>query len=383
MRRKAILGAVCGTVPALMLLLLFSYSAASAAPTRTGSVKTTPQGQPAESKSDPASESESSASDACGVTYSAWSNLPDLPAVRNQAMSAAINDKLYVMGGYNTSYSEAANLYRLNTSSPASGWTTLASMPTRAYGTQAVAIGHQIFVPGGYGTDGPIDTMQIYEAGENTWSQGAALPTPLGGTAAVAYNGRVYMFGGAGANNEPASSVYVYDPVTNGYAQKSDMPGPTYNAAAVVHNNRIYVIGGSGYYYAHYVYSPDRDQWFAIAPSPRNELDRNGLLSFGGEIWVFGGSYGGTVAPGQAVQIYTPYTNSWRYGPAYNNARVNTSAVALVGSSAYVAGGLSEGNASAKVESISYSGTPCQPSCSVSYPDVPPGSPFYPDCNVP
>ncbi len=381
MRRKAILRAAWGVMSALMLLALLgllNQGAAGAAAWQGDEVKTTPSEQPSESKSDKATEQVPGAPEACGVAYSGWGNLPDLPAARNQAMAAALNDKFYVLGGYNTNYSEAANLYRLNTSSPASGWTTLASMPIRAYGTQAVAIGHQIFVPGGYGTDGPLNTMQIYEAGDNTWSQGATLPTALGGVAAVAYNGRVYVFGGAGPDNEPVSSVYVYDPVTNGYAKKSDMPGPAYNASAVVHNNRIYVIGGSGYYYANFVYNPALDQWLGIAPSPRDQLDRNGLLSFGGEIWVFGGSYGGTVPPEQAVQIYTPYTNSWRYGPAYNTARLNTSAVALVGNAAYVAGGLTGGNASAKVESITFSGAPCQPSCNISYPDVPPGSTFYP-----
>jgi N-acetylneuraminic acid mutarotase len=319
------------------------------------------------------------APEACGVTYGGWSDLSALPAVRNQAMSAAINDKVYVMGGYNTNYSEAANLYRFNTSSPASGWTSLASMPERAYGTQAVVIGHKIYVPGGYGTDGPINNMQIYEAGANTWSEGAALPTARGGIAATAYNGKLYIFGGAGENNEPVSRVYVYDPDTNSYTQKGDMPGPAYNASAVVHNNRIYVIGGSGFYYAHFVYNPAIDQWLGIAPTPRDQIDRNGLLSFGGEIWMFGGSYGSQVPTEQLVQIYSPQDNTWRYGPGYINPRTNTSAVALVNNTAYVAGGLnSNGTASAAFESISFSGTPCQPVCSVSYPDVPPGSTFYP-----
>lgn len=385
MRRTIILGALRppAMIAALMLLallVLLNHNAASAAPASVDPGKTAPNPQPLEGKDDKSSQPPGpNAPEACGVTYGGWTNLPNLPAARNQAMSASINDKFYVLGGYNSNYSEAADLYRLNTSSPASGWTALAPMPVRAYGTQAVAIGNKIYVPGGYGTDGPIKNMQIYEAGANSWSEGAALPTARGGMAAANYNGKLYIFGGAGANNEPVSRVYAYDPATNSYAQKGDMPGPAYNAAAVVRNNRIYVIGGSGYYYAHFVYNPDTDQWLGIAPSPRTQIDRNGLLSFGGEIWVFGGSYAGTVPPGQTVQIYNPYTNAWRYGPAYNNPRTNTSAVALVNNAAYVAGGLSgDGNASTAVEAIGFSGTPCQPSCNVSYPDVPPGSTFYP-----
>lgn len=372
MGRKATLGtlpaAVVSMVTALVLLVALNHGMVSAAPTATDPGKSAPN-RPAEP----------SAPEACGVTYGGWADLPALPAARNQAMAAAINDKFYVLGGYNTSYSEAANLYRLNTSSPGAGWTTLASMPHRAYGTQAVAIDHKIYVPGGYDPDGPIDSMQIYEAGANTWSEGTGLPTARGGIAAAGYDGKVYIFGGAGADNEPVSRVYVYDPATDTYARKGDMPGPAYNASAVVHNNRIYVIGGSGFYYAHFVYDPAIDQWLGIAPSPRNQLDRNGLLSFGGEVWSFGGSYAGEVPPGQAVQIYNPQHNTWRYGPAYITARTNTSAVALIGNSAYVAGGLlGDGNASSAVERINFSGTPCQPICNVSYPDVPPSSPFYP-----
>ena len=365
---------------AVMLLVLLNHGTTRAAPTTADPGKTAPNQQPTEAKGDRQSQpGPPAAPQACGVTYGGWTNLPSLPAARNQAMSAAINDKLYVLGGYNTNYSEASSLYRLSTTSPNSGWTTLASMPTRAYGTQAVVIDHKIYVPGGYGTDGPISNMQIYEAGANTWSAGASLPTALGGVAAAAYNGKLYIFGGAGADNEPVSTVRVYDPVSGNYEQKSNMPGPAYNASAIVHNNRIYVIGGSGYYYAHFVYNPDIDQWLGIAPSPRTQIDRDGLLSFGGEIWMFGGSYAGQVPPEQLVQIYSPYTNSWRYGPTYNSPRTNTSAVALVNGVAYIAGGLnSNGTASAAVESIAFSGTPCQPSCTISYPDVPSGSPFYP-----
>ncbi|MDQ3928111.1 MAG: S-layer homology domain-containing protein [Chloroflexota bacterium] len=387
MRRTAILDALWApatAIAALMLLVLLvplNRSVAHATPLLADPGKTAPNDRPVEHRGDKSSRPGGpNAPGACGVTYGGWTDLPSLPAPRNQAMSASINDKFYVLGGYNSNYSEAANLYRLNTASPASGWTTLASMPVRAYGTQAVAIGNKIYVPGGYGTDGPIDNMQIYEAGANEWSEGAKLPTARGGLAAVAYNGKLYMFGGAGANNEPVSRVYTYDPATDTYARKVDMPGPAYNASAVVHNGRIYVIGGSGYYYAHFVYNPDSDQWLGIAPSPRTQVDRNGLLSFGGEIWVFGGSYAGTVPPEQTVQIYNPYTNTWHYGPGYNNPRTNTSAVALVNDAAYVAGGLSDdGNASTAVETISFTGTPCQPSCNISsYPDVSPGSTFYP-----
>lgn len=332
--------------------------------------------QPAGAQAVPAAQSEAQA--ACGVSYSHWAAEPALPTGRNNAMGVAINDKLYVLGGYNSNFSVAADLYRLDTSNPASGWQSMTPMPLRVIGAQAVSLGGKIYVTGGYSGTNPVASVQVYEPGANTWSSAAPLPVALGGMAATAYNGKIYIFGGAGADDQPTNAVYEYDPATGISTPKNPMPAPVYNAAAAVLNNRIYVVGGSSYSYANFVYNPATDQWLGIAPSPRTTTDKTGLLSLGGELWALGGSYSGQEAPGVTVQIYSPLSNTWRYGPAFLSQRTWTSAATVIGNTAYVAGGFAQDRtASAAVEAISYSGVPCSLTCPIAYPDVPLGSPFY------
>lgn len=391
MRLKTVLGrlrAAHALAPAIFLLLVAAFNTGGALAADPGKSALSKQAQEAQGKqgeqgeqgnqSEPAKPSGPEAPE-CGVNYGYWANESSLPAPRNQAMGAVINDKFYVLGGYNSNYSEASSVYRLDTSAASPTWQSFTPMPVRVYGSQAVVFNRQIFIPGGYGESGPVSNMQIYSPGNNQWLAGPPLPAPMGGVAAAQYNGKIYIFGGARENNQPTNTVYEYDPVNGGYAPKSRMPGPAYNASAVVHNGRIYVIGGSGYYYAHYVYNPALDQWLGIAPSPRTLLDRVGLLSFGGEIWAFSGSYAQQVPLEQTVQIYNPQHNTWRYGGRpFLNQRINTTAVGLVGNRAFVAGGqLPDSSATGQVQSIAFTGTPCYPECQVSYPDVPPNSPYY------
>ena len=362
----------------LLLVAAFSIVGVSA----EDPSKATPGQQGKESKESKESQRSKSAdpqAPECGINYGYWTNENGLPAPRNQAMGAVINDKFYVLGGYNSNYSEASSVYRLDTSAASPTWQSFMPMPIRVYGSQAVVYNHKIYIPGGYGESGPINNMQIYSPGTNQWEVGPNLPAPMGGVAVAEYNGKIYIFGGARENNQPTNTVYEFNPVTGGYAPKSRMPGPAYNASAVVHNGRIYVIGGSGYYYAHFVYNPALDQWLGIAPSPRTLLDRVGLLSFGGEIWAFSGSYAGQVPLEQTVQIYSPQHNTWRFGGRpFTNQRINTTAVGLVGNRAFVAGGQNpDSQATGQVQSIAFTGTPCAPYCDVSYSDVPPSSPYY------
>lgn len=353
---------------AIMPLAVLGLNVAKASPTQA-KPDTAAQEQPTAPKS---------AQD-CGVTYSGWTNIPALPTGRNNAMATSINNNVYVLGGYNSNYTIAGNLYRLDTNAPASGWVSRASIPLRVVGTQALSLDGKIYVPGGYSETDALSNVQIYDPGTDVWIAGAPLPAARGGVASAAFNGKIYIFGGAGADRQPTDTVYEYNPATGIATARSHMPAPVYNAAAVVLNNRIYVVGGSGYSYGHFVYNPATDGWLAIAPSPRTTTDNNGLVALGGELWLLGGSYSGQENANVTNQIYNPQTNSWRYGPAYINQRVWTSAATVAGDRAYVAGGLAaDHTASAAAESIGFSGTLCTYDCAITYPDVPPGSPFYP-----
>src|SRR3712207_1600155 len=148
MSLKTVLGKVRAervAAPAIFLLLVAAFY--------TGGVSAADHGKSASGQdaqkvgSQPAKPADPQAAE-CGINYGYWTDESSLPAPRNQAMSAVINDKFYVLGGYNSNYSEASSVYRLDTSAASPSWQSFTPMPVRVYGTQAVGYKHQIFVPG-------------------------------------------------------------------------------------------------------------------------------------------------------------------------------------------------------------------------------------------
>jgi N-acetylneuraminic acid mutarotase len=79
-----------------------------------------------------------------------WTALEDLPTPRSGGASAALNGKLYVLGGQlpgNTVYKTVSRF------DPATGhWETLADMPIELTGHRAVAVNGAIYVMGGFAT---------------------------------------------------------------------------------------------------------------------------------------------------------------------------------------------------------------------------------------
>jgi plastocyanin len=68
-----------------------------------------------------------------------------------------------------------------------------------------------------------------------------------------------------------------------------------------------------------------------------------GVFAFNGEVWVEGGYDNVTrrpYPPDQQVQIYSPATNSWRFGPRFATPRYYSSSAGAIGNRAYVVGGI-------------------------------------------
>jgi hypothetical protein len=122
----------------------------------------------------------------------------------------------------------------------------------------------------------------------------------------------------------------------------------------------IYAVGGSASY-MHYAYDPVANTWATIAAGPTPNHQTPGVFALNGELWVMGGTDGfNPYPPNQQVQIYTPGTDSWRFGPAFNIPRYGASAAGTVNGRGYVAAGIDATTNAflTSMESIG-AGTPC------------------------
>ncbi|HVZ55388.1 MAG TPA: hypothetical protein VG870_01910 [Chitinophagaceae bacterium] len=143
-----------------------------------------------------------------------WTVLPDAPHIRDHCFAAVIGDRLYVVGGRNTSFRDPQNKI------PFFAKTML--------------------------------DVDVFDFATSRWSTlPARLPLGSGGGALVALNGVLYYMGGERATdtepNAPRKNVFSLDPLRGSTWQELDSLREARNGmCAAVIGHTIYAAGGSG-----------------------------------------------------------------------------------------------------------------------------------------
>jgi len=150
-------------------------------------------------------------------------------------------------------------------------WTTKAPMPTPRNGFGTAAVNGKIYAIGGSNSVSSwLAVNEEYDPITNTWTTKAPMPTPRYGMVVVAVNNKIYAIGGAISPGELSNKVEEYDPSLNTWLTKAPMPTARYHAAGSVINNKIYVVGGYKWVYSteNEEYDPVNNSWVSKAPIP-------------------------------------------------------------------------------------------------------------------
>jgi N-acetylneuraminic acid mutarotase len=217
-----------------------------------------------------------------------WTPMALMPTARWNLAAAAVNGKIYAIGG---SIPNVADVNTVEVYDPSTNtWTTAAPMPTARNNLAVAAVNGKIYAIGGSG----LSTVEAYDPSTNTWSTAAPMPTARGNLGAAAVNGKIYAIGGFGNSNTSFfSTVEMYDPSTNTWSTAAPMPTARGDLAAAVVNGRIYAIGGwsasSTVLNTVEAYDPSTNTWSTAAPMP---TARSGLATAlaNGNIYAIGGS---------------------------------------------------------------------------------------------
>ncbi len=203
-----------------------------------------------------------------------WTDLPVAPRpIRSHGLVYS-NNALYQIGGI-SSTSAINGIYRYDLTTGL--WTTLTTLLTATSRMDPIALNGKIYVAGGYNTTAAeINNLQIFSTTANSWSTGAALPVKLSHYSAVAYNGEIYLIGGYNGNTYAVTNtLYIYNPISNSWRTAAPMNTIRANAAAGLIDGKIYVAGGapsilSGTVAAvsGEVYNPVANSWSSIATLP-------------------------------------------------------------------------------------------------------------------
>jgi len=278
-----------------------------------------------------------------------WSTKRSLPQALAGSGGSVIGDSAYVIGGrdssgsrYNTTY-----LYII----PADSWALRASMPTPRAHVACAAVNGKIYVIGGWVGSTATNVVEEYDPATNAWRSRATMPTPRYTMGTAVANNKIYCIGGMDMSGSVFSAIEEYDPVADTWAVKTPMPTARIGPGAGEVGGKIYVAGGSNLSQALYVneeFDPALNTWTSKASIPTRRYCL-GCFSYGNKVYGLGGydylNYHTT------VEVYDPASNTWASEIPMQNAR-QSMAVGLKGDTVYVIGGWNNGAVAFNEEGI-------------------------------
>jgi N-acetylneuraminic acid mutarotase len=279
-----------------------------------------------------------------------WTTGAPIPMARYAAAAAGINGKLYVaggctMGGNNIcSSTTVGRATTLDIYDPGTNtWATGAPLPTPRGWLAAAAINGKLYVVGGWkegmiGADA-FSILEVYDPATDSWTTGAPMPTPRFDLAAGVIDGKLYAVGGFYCPNGYCpitggrqTALEVYDPATDTWTLKAPMSVPRNRLAAGVVDGKLYAIGGYTGSSTTVVegYDPATDSWTtdAAMPTSRAEL---GAAAIDGKLYAVGG-YVNTSSENhfsQKLEAFTPGKDTTP--PQIYAADVSTAATSSAG----------------------------------------------------
>lgn len=280
-----------------------------------------------------------------------WTSKAAMPTARSALGVAALNGKIYAIGGGDTEWPyRGMPLSTVEVYDPSSNsWTTGAPMPTPRGTRNLAVVNGKIYAIGGWNGVSSLATVEEYNPSTDSWVSKQSLPSPQGvmASGSIVVNGKIYAIGGtAGSlftNPQPLNTVREYDPLTNTWTDKAPMPTARFLAAAAVYNNKIYVFGGKTeppYVQSNRLniveeFNPSTNTWQTKAPLPESVYACS-ASTIGNKIYVVGGNNGQN---SKAVFCFDPALNNWKTMTSMiNNKGVHGSAV--INNKIYTIGGL-------------------------------------------
>ncbi len=186
-----------------------------------------------------------------------WEQKTSMRIPRADLTACVVNDKIYLIGG--KIYSSTAPYYSETDVNeiydPATDtWETKTALPTAVQGYASAAIDNKIYVIGGQrapnaqGNPVIVNSNQVYDTQNDQWSLAANLPAIASYGAAGATVGfmaptRLHFVGGYFAKDF-SGKTQVYNPETNTWSDGALMPTARAYLSIAVINDMQYAIGG-------------------------------------------------------------------------------------------------------------------------------------------
>lgn len=294
-------------------------------------------------------------------SYAQWVQMPPLSQVRNLSAQAILSGKLYIWGGTATDLSVSSILP--NGASVATGtllslpsgpsWTSLLPMPTPRSGAYAAAINNKIYIVGGNYVQGSSANLTAsvleFDPAVQTYTELEPMPTPVIGPAYAHIGTKIYVFGGFTLNGQNVAINDItqeFDVATGAWTTHTGrLPYTMAYGTATAIGQKIMLVAGASVQSNQLVYTRNAYMgtptgnnitWTKVADYPTFVSQAaSGTLS--GKVYVAGGKSGaGTLS---SVYRFDEAGNKWDpwYVLPYPVANIHT--MPSDGTSLYLASG--------------------------------------------
>ena len=226
-----------------------------------------------------------------------WIKLADIPNSTFNLALAAVNGKIYAIGG--DLFQNTNREYSPDTDS----WKILEPMPTGRQHVDCGVFGDEIYVMGGLTSWQSITKKhEAYNVQSNSWVERADIPSLRNNAAVVTMDSLIYVIGGAGTKEDVWGDVWTvetYNVKSDRWEQKNDLPLLLFKPASIVVNGELFVLGGQTLIHGKndcsdkvLIYKPETDSWVETTSLPAKNVFF-GCVSIGNKIYVIGGTVGG------------------------------------------------------------------------------------------
>ena len=281
-----------------------------------------------------------------------WEQVSELPIWRMSAAAAAVDGKIYLIGGFDHHENLGGRAPALSTvdvyDTRTNTWHGAAKMPTPRVAPRTAVCPKEIYVFGGYERKWPRGereykkNVEVYNTQTDTWIKKRNMLTARYGFTTAVVNGKIYIIGGRVYDKKLGKEVTtglveVYDPLTNRWEKRAEMPTERGETDAVVVDGKVYVIGGYNWRNVPTLperfvrsieeYNPKIDKW---RPLPEMPMFKGGFaaIAVDNEIYTIGGiDLENRLERIDAVDVYNPITDKWREAEPMTAPRTTTAVV--------------------------------------------------------
>jgi N-acetylneuraminic acid mutarotase len=276
-----------------------------------------------------------------GEPEDTWIDLPPLPLARQEVGVAALEGKVYVVGGILPDRSATGLVSRFDTASGA--WEAVAPLPdgTQLHHAGAAALDGKVYCVGGLDAAfRGVSSVFAFDPSTGAWARAASLNRARGAMGVAAVAGRIYAAGGQDGSTTLAS-FEAYDPGENRWVVLPALPTARNHLAAAASGGLFFAVGGRAGSLRNQLecFDPAAGAWRPLRAMP---TARGGIAAefLAGKLFVFGGEGNAARADGifPHVEAYDPATDAWERRPDMANPRHGIGAVA-VGERIHIPGG--------------------------------------------